>query len=63
MKQFESEHYIFHFNEGSKAEKDIEYISAISEIFRKTGKELNDEFVDYVGLFKIDERIFQPYKK
>ena len=23
MKQFESEHYIFHFNEGSKAEKDI----------------------------------------
>lgn len=31
MKQFESEHYIFHFNEGSKAEKDIEYISSIQE--------------------------------
>jgi len=38
-------------------------VSAISAIFRKTGKELNDEFVDYVGLFKIDERIFQPYQK
>ena len=38
-------------------------VSAISEIFRKTGKELNDEFVDYVGLFKIDEQTFQPYKK
>lgn len=31
MKQHKSEHYIFNFNEGSKAEKDIEAISSMQE--------------------------------
>ena len=31
MKQYKSEHYIFNFNEGSKAEKDIEAISSMQE--------------------------------
>ena len=32
-------------------------IHAISEIYQKTIKELNEDFTDYVSLFKIDERI------
>lgn len=31
MRQFESEHYIFHFNEGSKAEADIGSIASCQE--------------------------------
>ena len=31
MKQFETTHYIFHFNEGSKAESDISRIAACQE--------------------------------
>ena len=31
MKQHKSEYYIFNFNEGSKAEKDIEAISSMQE--------------------------------
>ncbi len=31
MKQHKSEHYIFNFNEGSKAEIDIEAISSMQE--------------------------------
>ncbi len=31
MKQHKSEHYIFNFNEGSKAEIDIEASSSIQE--------------------------------
>ena len=47
MKQHKSEHYIFNFNEGSKAEKDIEAISSMQERCYKY----------IVSLFKIDERI------
>ena len=37
-------------------------IQAISEIYQKTIKELNEDFTDYVSLFKIDERIRKVYR-
>ncbi len=63
MKQLETEHYIFNYAAGTKVEQDIEGIAAhqeacasyMQEIYGKTPEEMNEAFVKYISLFKMDE--------
>lgn len=48
--QFESEHYVFHYSEESRAQ-------ALRDVYGMSAAELNEKFVSYIKRFSIDPAV------